>query len=68
MSTTMRAMKPTNSSTINQQKRKTNCGLKKHVRKDDWKINYGAGVEWAEYTTTTFQKLANDVTLNYSSN
>ena len=49
-------MKPTNSSTINLPK-----------QKDDWKINYGAGIEWAEYTTTTFQKLENEVTLNYSS-
>ena len=41
--------------------------IEETVRKDDWKINYGAGLEWAEYTTTTFQKLENEVTLNYSS-
>lgn len=37
------------------------------IRKNGWKINYGAGMEYATYTTTTFQKLAKDVTLNYSS-
>ena len=37
------------------------------IRKNGWKINYGAGMEYATYTTKTFQKLAKDVTLNYSS-
>lgn len=37
------------------------------VRTKGYKINYGTGVEWAKYTTTTFQKLANDLTLDYSS-
>jgi hypothetical protein len=37
------------------------------LRANDWKVNYGAGIEWADYTTTTFQKLANELTLNYSS-
>lgn len=41
--------------------------IEETVRKDDWKINYGAGLEWAEYTTTTFQKLEDEVTLNYNS-
>jgi len=41
--------------------------LEETIRTDGWKINYGAGAEWAEYTTSTFQKLANELTLNYSS-
>ena len=36
-------------------------------RNNGWKINYGVGSEWATYTTTTFQKLANELTLNYNS-
>lgn len=41
--------------------------LEETMRMNGWKVNYGAGAEWAEYTTTTFQKLANELTLNYSS-
>jgi hypothetical protein len=41
--------------------------IEETIRNNGWKINYGAGAEWAEYTTTTFQKLANELTLNYSS-
>ncbi len=41
--------------------------LEETMRANGWKVNYGVGAEWAEYTTTTFQKLANDLTLNYSS-
>ena len=41
--------------------------LEETLRTAGWKINYGAGIEWAEYTTTTFQKLANELTLNYAS-
>lgn len=37
------------------------------IRKNGWKYNYGAGLEYATYTNQTFQKLAKDVTLNYSS-
>ncbi|HEY3387487.1 MAG TPA: TonB-dependent receptor, partial [Saprospiraceae bacterium] len=36
-------------------------------RNKGWKINYGVGSEWATYSTTTFQKLANELTLNYNS-
>ncbi len=41
--------------------------IEETLRTNGWKVNYGAGAEWAEYTTTTFQKLANELTLNYSS-
>ena len=41
--------------------------LEETLRANDWKFNYGAGIEWAKYTTTTFQKLANGVTLDYNS-
>jgi len=41
--------------------------IEETLRTNGWKVNYGAGAEWAEYTTTTFQKLANEVTLDYSS-
>lgn len=41
--------------------------LEETLRQNDWKINYGTGIELARYTTSTFQKLANEVTLNYSS-
>ena len=45
---------------------KTKYALKNNPYK--WvETNYGAGAEWAEYTTTTFQKVANELTLNYSS-
>lgn len=41
--------------------------LEETLRINDWKFNYGAGAEFAKYTTTTFQKLANNVTQDYSS-
>lgn len=37
------------------------------IRKDGWKVNYGAGMEYATYSTETFQKLGKGVTLNYNS-
>ncbi|MEP7323315.1 MAG: TonB-dependent receptor, partial [Saprospiraceae bacterium] len=41
--------------------------IEETVRKNGWKINYGAGAEYANYTTTTFQRLANSITNNYGS-
>ncbi|CAN5573999.1 TonB-dependent receptor [soil metagenome] len=41
--------------------------IEETVRKNGWKINYGAGAEYANYNTTTFQKLSNGITFNYAS-
>lgn len=45
----------------------TKIRLEQTTRTNGFKINFGTGFEWAEYSTTTFQKLANELTLNYSS-
>lgn len=41
--------------------------LEETLRANGWKVNYGAGLEYARYSTTTFQKLANEVTQDYES-
>lgn len=41
--------------------------IEETVRTGGWKLNGGVGLELASYTTNTFQKLANEVTLNYDS-
>lgn len=41
--------------------------IEETLRENGWKVNYGVGAEWAEYTTTTFQKLANELTQDYTS-
>ena len=41
--------------------------LEKTIRNNGWKINYGVGAEYAKYTTTTFQRLANGIIYNYKS-
>ena len=41
--------------------------LEETIRNNGWKINYGVGAEYAKYTTTTFQRLANGITYNYKS-
>ncbi len=45
----------------------TKIRLEQTTRTNGYKINFGTGFEWATYTTNTFQKLPNDLTLNYAS-
>ena len=45
----------------------TKMRLEQTSRHGGYKINIGTGLEYAEYTTNTFQKLANSVVLNYAS-
>ncbi len=45
----------------------TKMRLEQTSRTNGYKINFGTGIEYAKYTTDTYQKLANDITLNYTS-
>ncbi|MFM7016826.1 MAG: TonB-dependent receptor, partial [Bacteroidota bacterium] len=41
--------------------------LEETVRLNNWKINYGAGLEDANYSNSTYNKLPNDITLDFNS-
>ncbi|MFM7014690.1 MAG: TonB-dependent receptor, partial [Bacteroidota bacterium] len=41
--------------------------LEETVRLNDWKINYGVGLEDAYYSNSTYNKLPNDITLDFNS-
>lgn len=41
--------------------------LEETVRISDWKINYGIGLEDANYTNSTYNKLPNNITLDFNS-